>query len=135
MHMDKKELINLIKKVPIENKIILDNDIYIYQLQEGTRKINGIQVITFYKEQLDHNNKIKLINFYLDEFTIRYLNELKFSENLMTHAYYKWLIKHHIFPLNITDNVFNYMYSLFLIASYGWFRLEYSLLTWPVSIW
>ena len=29
MHMDKKELINLIKKVPIENKIILDNDIYI----------------------------------------------------------------------------------------------------------
>ena len=27
MHMDKKELINLIKKVPIDNKFILDNDI------------------------------------------------------------------------------------------------------------
>ena len=97
IHMDKKELINLIKKVPIDNKFILDNDIIYINYRKVQEKINGIQVITFYKDQLDHNNKIKLINFYLDEFAIRYLKELRFSENLMIHAYYRWLFKHHIF--------------------------------------
>ena len=97
IYMDREELMTLIKLVPVDNKHILDNNIVYINYRRIQEKINGLQLITFYKDQLVTDNKIKLINFYLDEFTINYLNAHNFSESLMLHAYHRWIIKHHIF--------------------------------------
>ena len=94
--MDRKELIALTDLVPLDNKHVLGNNIIYISYRRIQGKINGLQINTFYKECIVTDNKVKLINFYLDEFTINYVSEHKFSEMLMILAYHRWKIKHHI---------------------------------------
>ena len=70
--MDRKELITLTKLVTLDNKHVLGNNIIYFSYRRIQGKINGLQEITFYKDHIVTDNKVKLINFYLDEFTINY---------------------------------------------------------------
>ena len=74
------------KLLPLDNKRVLGNNIIYISYRRIQGKINGLQVITFYKDRTVTDNKVKLINLYIEicncnqndmiEISISYLNKL-----------------------------------------------------------
>ena len=95
--MDFKEFKSLIKTVPIEYKYILDDDIVFINWHPVQKQINGLSMITFYKDKLYNKSTIRMVNFYLDEFAINYINSHKFSTTFLLNMYFRWITKYNIF--------------------------------------
>ena len=64
--MDRKEIIALKKLVPLDNKRVLGNNVIYISYRRIQGKINGLQVIIFYKNRTVTDNKVKSINLYIE---------------------------------------------------------------------